>query len=58
MQWALETTPAGIVFAILAITPIVIIPFARVLEDERPTIRSLVGGGLAVGGVIALALSR
>ena len=32
MQWALATTPAGIVFAILAITPIVIIPFAIVLE--------------------------
>jgi drug/metabolite transporter (DMT)-like permease len=58
MQWALETTPAGIVFAILAVTPIVIIPFARVLEDERPTPRSLIGGAIAVGGVIALALSR
>jgi drug/metabolite transporter (DMT)-like permease len=58
MQWALETTPAGIVFAILAITPIVIIPFAFVLENERPTVRSLVGGAIAVGGVVALALSR
>jgi drug/metabolite transporter (DMT)-like permease len=58
MQWALDTTPAGIVFAILAITPITIIPFARILEDERPTLHSLVGGGIAVGGVIALALSR
>ena len=57
MQWALETTPAGIVFAILAITPIVIIPFALVLEHERPTARSLVGGGIAVAGVIALALA-
>jgi drug/metabolite transporter (DMT)-like permease len=57
MQWALESTPAGIVFAILAITPIVIIPFAVVLEEERPTMRSLVGGAMAVGGVIALALS-
>ena len=58
MQWALETTPAGIVFAILAITPITIIPFARLLEDERPSVRSLVGGAIAVGGVIALALSH
>ena len=58
MQWALETTPAGIVFAILAITPIMIIPFARLLEDERPTPRSLLGGAIAVAGVIALALSR
>jgi drug/metabolite transporter (DMT)-like permease len=55
---ALESTPAGVVFAILAITPIVIIPFAVVLEEERPTMRSLVGGAIAVGGVIALALSK
>jgi drug/metabolite transporter (DMT)-like permease len=58
MQWALETTPAGIVFAILAITPIIVIPFAWVLEHERPTIHSLAGGAIAVGGVIALALAR
>jgi drug/metabolite transporter (DMT)-like permease len=58
MQWALDTTPAGIVFAILAITPILIIPFARIMEDERPTLHSLVGGAIAVAGVIALAFSR
>jgi len=58
MQWALDTTPAGIVFAILAVTPILIIPFARVLEDERPTFHSLAGGAVAVAGVIGLALSR
>jgi drug/metabolite transporter (DMT)-like permease len=57
MQLALESTPAGIVFAILAITPIVVIPFALVLEGERPTAHSLVGGAIAVAGVIALALS-
>ncbi len=58
MQWALETTPAGVVFAITAITPIIIIPFALVVEHERPTLHSLVGGAVAVGGVVALALSR
>jgi drug/metabolite transporter (DMT)-like permease len=58
MQWALRSTPAGIVFAILAITPIVIIPFARILEDERPGFRSLLGGAIAVAGVLALALSH
>jgi drug/metabolite transporter (DMT)-like permease len=58
MQWALDTTPAGIVFAILAVTPILIIPFARFMEDERPTFHSLAGGAMAVAGVIALALSR
>ena len=58
MQWALESTPAGIVFAILAITPIVIIPFARVLEGERTSRRSLLGAAIAVAGVMALALAR
>jgi drug/metabolite transporter (DMT)-like permease len=58
MQWALESTPAGIVFAILAITPIVIIPFARVFEGERPSRRSLLGAVIAVAGVIALTLAR
>jgi drug/metabolite transporter (DMT)-like permease len=56
MQWALDTTPAGIVFAILATTPILIIPFVRIMEDERPTLHSLVGAVIAVVGVIALAL--
>jgi len=58
MQWALETTATGIVLAIIAITPIVVIPFAWVLEGERPTVHSLVGGAIAVAGVVALTLSR
>ena len=58
MQLALETTPTGIVLAIIAITPIVVIPFALVVEGERPTLRSFVGGVIAVAGVIALTLVR
>ena len=55
-QWALKTTQTGIVLPIVAITPLVIIPFARVFEGERPTRRSLAGGVLAVIGVVALTL--
>ena len=58
MQWALKTTPTGIVLAITATTPIVVIPFAMVFEGERPNRRSVIGGAIAVSGVIALALSR
>jgi drug/metabolite transporter (DMT)-like permease len=58
MQWALETTPTGIVLAVIATTPIVLIPFAFVLEGERPTRHSLAGGALAVAGVIALVTAR
>jgi len=54
-QWALKTTPTGVVLPIVAITPLVIIPFSYHLEGERPTPRSLAGGALAVFGAAALA---
>ena len=57
-QWALKTTPTGVVLPIVALTPIVIIPFARYVEGERPSWRSLLGGVVAVAGAAALALSR
>ena len=57
-QWALKTTPTGVVLPIVALTPIVIIPFSRYLEGERPTIRSILGSIIAVAGAAALALSR
>ncbi len=58
MQVALETTPTGLVLAIIAITPIIVIPFALIFEGERPSVHSLAGGGIAVAGVVALILSR
>jgi drug/metabolite transporter (DMT)-like permease len=57
-QWALKTTPTGVVLPIVALTPIVIIPFARYTEGERPTARSIIGSIIAVAGAAALALSR
>ncbi|MGC4074690.1 MAG: DMT family transporter [Nibricoccus sp.] len=53
-QWALATTPSGVVLPIVACTPLVIIPFSYWLEGERPTVRSLIGAVIAVGGVISL----
>lgn len=53
-QWALATSPTGVVLPIVAITPIVVIPFALVIEGERPRVRSLIGGGVAVAGTVAL----
>jgi drug/metabolite transporter (DMT)-like permease len=58
MQRALETTPTGIVLPIIATTPIVVVPLAMVFEHERPTIHSLIGGIIAVAGVIGLIMSR
>jgi drug/metabolite transporter (DMT)-like permease len=54
-QWALAIAPTGIVLAIVATTPLVVIPFTMILDDERPTLRSLAGGAVAVLGAAALA---
>ena len=58
MQWALQTTQAGIVTAIIATTPIVLLPMTRIIEGEKIGWRSLVGALVAVGGVIALTYFR
>ena len=58
MQWALERTPTGIVLAIIATTPILVILLALIFELERPSRHSLVGGGVAVAGVVGLTLLR
>jgi len=57
-QWALKIAPTGIVLPIVAMTPIVIIPFSRYVEGERATMRSLIGGAVAVAGAVLLALAR
>lgn len=55
-QWALKTTPSGLVLPILATTPLAVIPFSYWLEGDRPGPRSLMGGLLAVLGVVGLTL--
>jgi len=55
-QWALSTTPSGIVLPIVATLPLAVIPFAWRFEGDRPGIRSVIGGTIAVAGVIALTL--
>ena len=57
-QLALKTAPTAIVLAITALTPIATIPFARYFENERPQPRSIIGGMIAVIGVIGLLLSK
>lgn len=54
-QWALATTPSALVLPIVALTPLVVIPFAFFMEHERPSARSLLGGALAVAAAAALA---
>jgi len=57
-QWALSTTPSGIVLPIVATLPLAVVPFAYRFEGDRPGWQSVVGGLIAVSGVIALTLAR
>jgi drug/metabolite transporter (DMT)-like permease len=57
-QWALASTPSGVVLPIVATMPILVIPLAWVMEGDRPSVRSVLGGVVAVGGVVAMALMR
>ncbi len=57
-QWALKTTPSAVVLPIVALSPLVVMPFARWLEQERPTKRSTVGAVIAVTGAVVLALAK
>jgi drug/metabolite transporter (DMT)-like permease len=57
-QWALATTPSALVLPIVALTPLVVIPFAYFMERERPGPRSLLGGAMAVAAAVALARAR
>lgn len=58
MQLALEHTPTGIVMSIIALTPLTVIPFTRVMEKEKVTGRALLGGVIAVLGVVGVTWYR
>jgi drug/metabolite transporter (DMT)-like permease len=58
MQWALSTTPAARVLVIVATTPILVIPLARIFEGERISARAVTGAIIAVSGVAGLILTK
>jgi drug/metabolite transporter (DMT)-like permease len=57
-QWALRTTPAGLVLPIVATAPLLTVPIARALEHSRPTPRYWLGAVLAVLGAAGLAVVK
>lgn len=57
-QWATKVAETSLVLSITAMTPLCVIPLAYLIDGERPTRRSLLGGIVAVGGVILLARAR
>jgi drug/metabolite transporter (DMT)-like permease len=54
-QLALRDNNTGLVLAIVATTPLVVMPIAWWLEGDKPGWRALVGGAVAVVGVVLLA---
>ncbi|MBP7948979.1 MAG: DMT family transporter [Verrucomicrobiales bacterium] len=58
-QWAIaETGSSAIVLAVAATSTLIVIPLARVVEGDRPSVRQLGGTLIATAGVVWLALLR
>ena len=57
-QAALADLPSAIVLAIVSTSPIVVIPLAYLVEGDRPTLASCIGGLIGVAGVIWICLLR
>lgn len=55
-QWALHSLESGIVLAITAMTPIVLMPLAAMTEGDHPSRLAIVGAIVAVAGVALLYL--
>lgn len=55
-QFALSSTPSAVVLAIVATTPLVVMPLSWWSEADRPSLASVTGAALAVAGVIGLFL--
>ena len=56
-QWALVSVEGAVVQAISSLVPVVVIPVAWVAEGDRPGWRGVMGGLVACGAAVALALS-
>ena len=54
-QWGVATTPTGILMPIVATVPVLTQFLAWKIEGHHPTRRTVLGGIIAVAGVIALA---
>ena len=55
-QWALQSLESGIVLAVVATTPIVLMPMAAITEGDHPSRLAILGAVVAVTGVILLNL--
>lgn len=53
-QWALQSMESGVVLAIVAMTPIVMMPLAAKTEGDHPSKLAILGAVVAVCGVVLL----
>ncbi|MFZ4774298.1 MAG: DMT family transporter [Terrimicrobiaceae bacterium] len=53
-QWSLILLPSGLASAVVAMTPIAMIPMAMLIDRERPRALSVAGACVAVAGVVWL----
>lgn len=51
-QWSLLQLPSGLATAVVAMTPIAMIPLVMIMDGERPRALSIAGAFVAVAGVI------
>jgi drug/metabolite transporter (DMT)-like permease len=59
MQWALQVLESSaLVVAITATSPLVILPLARWMDNDRPTRLALAGTVVSVTGVILVGFAR
>ena len=57
-QWARQELPSAIVVAIAATSTFWVIPFARLIDKDRSTLRQTLGTILAVAGIAVLYLKK
>ncbi len=57
-QWALMTEKSSVVLSIVATTPLAVMPLAHYIEGDRITWRTVLGGVVAVAGVVGLTLTK
>lgn len=55
-QWALQDLESGVVLAVVALTPIAMMPLAALTEGDRPGGLAIAGALVAVAGVVLLNL--
>ena len=55
-QWALSGASSALVLAVTATAPIIIMPLAAYIEDDRPGWPAFIGAVIAVVGVVWLVL--